>query len=402
MQAIYAFGLLILVAFLGSRFIVKRKNFLSPLTVFFTSGLIYVFIGLYLGKQALNVLSPQVIGDLFPLISFGLGWIGFIVGFQFERRYVSRFSSKYINLSLLLSLFVTGVVFLSLGILLKSLDFSSPSFLLWGMALAFGLLSCLNSPTLLNASAVKIPERGDYFYLARFLASVSGFWGIVGLALLTSFWHFPFFKSQVVMKGSLFFLSSLVFPFVMAYIFHFLTLKKSSEQDLLVYLFGLVFFVSGAAFYFDASPLFGCMVLGITYSNLTKIQEKIYPLLLSTEKPLYIVFLILIGAIWEFDVNIRIALLALGLLGARTVGYSLAFPLFQRILKFPFALPAHFGLNFLSLGGIGVAFAVSVKLAYSMPMADDFVSVALITIIFLELLSPWAMKKSLFRLDSQS
>ena len=91
MQAIYAFGLLILLAFLGSRLIIRRKKFLSPLTFLFLSGLIYIFVGFYLGKGVLNVLSPQVLQGLTPLVGLGLGWIGFLFGFQLEYKYLRRF-----------------------------------------------------------------------------------------------------------------------------------------------------------------------------------------------------------------------------------------------------------------------------------------------------------------------
>jgi hypothetical protein len=106
MKAIFAFGLLVLVAFFGSRFLFKRKRLFLPLSYFFLSGLIYVFLGLSLGKSGLNVLSPAVLEGLKPLISLGLGWIGFIFGFQLEYKYLRRFPQNYVGLSLLQSLVV--------------------------------------------------------------------------------------------------------------------------------------------------------------------------------------------------------------------------------------------------------------------------------------------------------
>jgi hypothetical protein len=141
------------------------------------------------------------------------------------------------------------------------------------------------------------------------------------------------------------------------------------------------------------------MVLGITFSNLTRIQEKLYPLILSTEKPFYIIFLILIGALWEFNLDYKIALLAVILFILRVVGYSFPLRPFGKILRFSFPLPALFGLCFLSSGGIAVAFIVSLKLIYPFPLIDVFVSVALIATVLSELLSPWALKNSILKLD---
>lgn len=400
MKAIYAFGLLILLAFLGSRLITRRKT-LSPLHFVFVSGLVYIFLGLYLGKQGLNILSPQVLDALTPLISLGLGWIGFLFGFQFEGKYLRRFQKKYRTLSFLQFTFVFLLVYVSLFLIIRKLYPEQPRHLLYGMALSFGLLATVNSPTLLNAASYLLPSKGDYCYLSRFLTSVSGFWGIIGLAMLFSFWHFPFFDSRILSSGAVLFVVSTIVPIILAYLFYLLTNIKTPGQDVLVYLLGFVFFVSGAAFYFNMPPLYVSMVMGITYSNLTKIHDKLYPLLLSAEKPLYIVFLILIGALWEFELDLSIALLILVFLCARVLGYILPLTSFRLLLKFSFPLPHLFGFSFLSFGGIGVAFAVSLKLAYSMELMETFLSIALISIIISDFFSPWLLKVSLLKLDSE-
>jgi hypothetical protein len=400
MHAIYAFGLLILIAFLGARFITRRKV-LSPINYFFSSGFIYIFLGLSLGRSGFNILSPSVLTGLTPLISLGLGWVGFLFGFQLEAKYLRRFSGKYKSLSLLQFLFVFLLGGLIFSLALKQLYPSESTFLLYGIGLAFGLLLSVNSPTLLNMASSAIPKRGHYYYLARFLVSVSGFWGIVGLAIFSCFWHFPIFESKIFLRGSLLLLFSSGFPILIGYLFHFLTRKKTSEEQMLVYLLGLVFFVSGTSFYFNLLPLYMSMVMGITYSNLTRSHEKLYPLLLSTEKPLYITFLILIGALWEVYFDYRLALLVILMILLRFLGYILPMPLFKVILDFPLHLPTRFGFSFLSSGGIGLAFAVSLKLAFPLPLTDVFLSVALFGILITELISPWGVKISVFKLDKE-
>jgi len=150
----------------------------------------------------------------------------------------------------------------------------------------------------------------------------------------------------------------------MGYLFHHMTRLRSSDKDLLVYILGTVFFVSGTAFYFNQIPLFACMVLGIFYSNLTRKQEKIYVLLLSTEKPLFIVFLILIGAFWKLNFTWEVGVLVGVMLVMEVLLHTLPVPLLGKILKFPIQLPHIFGNCLLSSGGVGVAFAVSLELTY--------------------------------------
>jgi len=400
MQAIYAFGLLILIAFLGAKFITKRTS-LSPVNYFFYSGFIYIFLGLALGRSGWDILSSSVLSGLTPLIGLGLGWVGFLFGFQLETKYLKRFPGKYISLSFLqfLSVFLSsGIAFF---LVLKLLYPHEQVFLLYGMAAALGLLLSLNSPTLLNMASRVIPERGNYYYLARFLVSVSGFWGIIGLVLLLSFWHIPFFESEVVLRGAAFLLAGTFFPVLLGILFHHLTKKKTSEEQMLVYLLGLVFFVSGAALYFNLPPLYLSMVLGITFSNLTKIHEKLYPLLMSTEKPLYIIFLILIGALWDVLLDQKIAVLIALMVILRVLTYVVPLPLFKVALDFPLNLPPRFGLSFLSSGGIGVALAVSIKLAYPLLLTDIFLTIALCGVLITEFIGPWGLKFSVFPLDAE-
>ena len=401
MKAIYAFGLLILIAFIGSRFIFKRSRNLSPVYFFFFSGMIYIFLGLIFGESGLDILSREVLSGLLPLVAFGLGWVGFLFGFQLEFRYLRRFERSFQMLSLLQTLFV---LVLSVGLLNWFLRMFFPEqsgYFLYGMAVAFGLLLTMNSPSLVNAMSGSLPSRGGHYYLIRFLVSISGFWGIFGLALLSSFWHSPFFKSRLFLKGSLLFTAATLLSVGTGYLFHLLSRKRIGESDLLVYMLGLIFFVSGAAFSFNFSPLYTGMVMGITFSNLTRRHEKIYPLLLAAEKPLYIIFLVLIGSLWQFRINIEIVLLVLILFILRLVAYTLPLPVFQRLLRFPLPLPEAFGLCFMSTGGVGIAFAVSIKLGFLLPLTDEFLSIALLSILANEFISPWAMRLALQRIGAK-
>ncbi|MBN2244380.1 MAG: hypothetical protein JW755_00895 [Candidatus Aminicenantes bacterium] len=394
MRALYAFGLLILIAFLGSRFLFKRKKVLSALNFFFLSGLIYIFVGYLLGAEGLNILTPDVIRGLNPLISLGLGWIGFIFGFQLESKYIRRFPGKYLGFSFLQFVIIFIIALVVFYLLLSVILNESSRNLILGMSIAFGLLISLNSATLLNAASFTLQKKGSLFYLGRFLVSVSGFWGILGLAFLSGFWHFPFLSGMIFLKGFIFLLISIIFPVILGFVFHSLTKQRTEEQDIMVYLMGMVFFASGGAFYFNLPPLFVSMVLGITYANLTGKQEHLYPVLLSTEKPLYVILLILIGSLWKIEVSLKIALLVLVLIALRVFVYTVPLPFLRRILHFPEKLYPVFGLCFLSSGGMGIAFAFSLKLIYQLSLTDIFLSSALIAIIVSEIISPWALKKS--------
>ncbi len=402
MQAVYALALLIFFAMLGARFIFRKDKTFFSLRFFFISGLFYIFLGLILGASGLNILNDDVLRGLNPVMALGLGWIGFVFGFQFEKRYLKRFSLKYYYLSFFIFVltFVPGTAII--WFFLHQFYPGQSSFSLALMAVSLGLLLTLHSPAILNAMAPFVPCQNKYFYLARFLVSTGGIWGICGLAVLASFWRHPLSGENMLLEGGIILLAVTIFSGMMGYFFYYITRNKPSDKDLLVSILGMVFFVSGTAFYFNLIPLFACMLLGVFYSNLTRNHEKIYPLLLSTEKPLFIVFLILIGAFWELNLTWEMAALVVLLLALEVILHTLPMPLLEKITKFPFSLPPSFGACLLSSGGMGVAFAVSIKLTYPIFLADVFLSVSLLMIVLSELLSPGAIRTSLRRLEKRT
>ena len=90
---------------------VKKAKNEHEACLFFTFRDSLYFLGLFLGKRGLNVLSPGVLAGLNPLINLGSGWMGFLFGFQLERRYLRRFPPKYIGLSFLQSVIVIFLVY---------------------------------------------------------------------------------------------------------------------------------------------------------------------------------------------------------------------------------------------------------------------------------------------------
>ena len=399
MKAILAFGLLILISYLGSRGLFLRKNVLSPFYYILSSGLIYIFFGLVLGKKGINVLSPEVLNQLSPLINLGLGWIGFLFGFQLEKKFIQQFPLKYLGFSFLHSVFsFLTVTFVSL-IFLKIIYSSYSSFILTGMAISLGILASISSSSFLPFFSNLIPHKGEYYRLALFSNNIDDFWALWGFAIITSFWHFPFFKEKILMKGFYLFVGSIIFCIFLSIIFHLLTKIVNEQRDILTLLFGMVFFVSGGASFFNLSPIFACMLFAFIFTRLTKLHEKIYPVFFSIEKPLYIIFLILIGALWNISLNIWVIFLILIFIGSKVAGNTLYLPVLRKILKFPFALPPLYGLTFLSQGGMAIALAINIKLIYALPLTDVFLTIALFSILINEFLAPIGLKISLIRLE---
>ena len=389
MKALFAFGLLILVAFLGSRFLTRRKEFSSFFFIFHT-GLVYLLLGIVLGQEGLNILSPDVLERLSPLLILGLGWVGFVFGFQFEKKYLRRFQRKFISFSFLYFLiFLVTITGLAYWLMHQVVGLVPQEALSFSFALA--LLFSLTSPTVLDVILFQVNKKELPSYLARFIVSVTSFWGILGLAFLVFFApHEASLQQNFWQPGSIFALS-IGLPFLIAFLFHRLTRRKVNEEELLLYLLGLVFLCAGVADSLGLAPLFPTMILGIAYSNLTRRQERLYPLLMNTEKPMFVVLFILVGALWRPHLSWSLALVIFLLI---TLKFLVLVGLVSRLtscLHFPFPFSPWYGLCFLSSGVMGVTFTVCVYLWWGLALSQLFMTVGLISVICLDLISPWVV-----------
>src|SRR5690606_37130288 len=51
-----------------------------------TAGFPFVLLGLIARQDSVGILSPEVLSEIQPVLPFGLGWIGFAIGFRFDVR----------------------------------------------------------------------------------------------------------------------------------------------------------------------------------------------------------------------------------------------------------------------------------------------------------------------------
>lgn len=390
MKALLAFALLILVAFFGARFLTRRKK-IAPLVFIFHTGLIYLLLGLALGDKGLKILDTDVLNQLSPLLILGLGWVGFVFGFQFEKKYIVRFQRKLISFSFLYFLiFLIAIGLLSYFFLAYMIGLDPNQSFVFSLAVA--LLFSLTSPTVLDVILYQLNQKELPSYLARFIVSVTSFWGIISLALFifisppsTSGPLSLFQRGVIAIIGT-------GLPILLAYFFHHLTKRRVDEEELLLFLLGLVFFCAGVAESLRIPPLYPSMILGIAYSNLTRKHERLYPLFLNSEKPMFVVLFILVGALWQPFFNWRLGAAILFLISGKILILSGVVSRLVPFLRFSFPFSPWFGLCFLSSGVMGITFTVCVYLWWGAPSSQVFMTIGLMSVIGLDIISPWLIK----------
>jgi Kef-type K+ transport system membrane component KefB len=180
------------------------------------------------------------------------------------------------------------------------------------------------------------------------------------------------------------------------FLLHLLTRVRCSDEELLIFVLGMAVFSGGIALFFKLSPLFVNTIMGMVVANLPGSKNRIFNLLARLEKPFYIVFLILAGAIWRpgstWALPLAVLYLVLRSIGKVSGGYLAA-----RAAPSDSRPPPTVGLGLISQGGIAIAIVMNYYQLSSAAVTDVVVTTVLIAVILNELASPFLARTVLSR-----
>jgi Kef-type K+ transport system membrane component KefB len=259
-----------------------------------STGLPFLLLGAFFHLDAIGILTPNVLDHLSPAFEFGLGWIGFAVGMQFDLRRLDRLprgiaSAVAIEVAIpMLTVTVACVpVLLSLGVF--------PHHGLFRSVLV--LCACAAASAPLDKSFAKTGPA------ARFLRDLTQQDEVVALALLglvsvffrpeaaTVVWQLPKSAWLLVALGVGALLGIVAFVLLRG-------ARKVSER--IAILLGMVAFASGMAGSLALSVPVTCAMAGALLANLPIADDEgVRKILIDFEGPLYLVFLVIVGASWD-------------------------------------------------------------------------------------------------------
>lgn len=273
---------------------VKRMSARVGVHAVASTGLPFLLLGAFFHLDAIGILSERVLGHLRPAFEFGLGWIGFAVGSHFDLRRLERLprgiasAVTIVAVVPMLSVAVACVpVLLALGIFPKEGLFRN--------ALMLCACACASAP--LDKAFAKSGAA------ARFLHDITQQDEVVALALLgiisVTFrpenagvhWVLPKSAWLLVALGIGALLGIVAFVLLRG-------ARKPSER--IAILLGTVAFASGLAGSLALSVPVTCAMAGALLANLPLHDgEGVRKILVDFEGPLYLVFLVVVGASWD-------------------------------------------------------------------------------------------------------
>lgn len=295
-RVVIALAVAVALAVLGAHPRVLRWERRFGLTVLASSGFPFLLLG-FLFRE-LGILTSGVLSDLRPLFEFGLGWIGLTIGTNLEFRRFDRLPPAFAPVIALASLLPIVCAAIACSLTLTWM----------GVTPGKGLIR--DALILMACAAVSAPANLELL-LRRWKSSVAlvlevtrvdqlAALGLLGLIAIlfrpdqtVTLWHLP---------RSGWFLMTLGLGALLGLVLYLLVRNVADRTEEMALLMGGVALASGMAGYLALSVAVVCAMAGSVLINFPVHRgERIIDTLGDVERPLYFLFLFIIGAAWRPD-----------------------------------------------------------------------------------------------------
>jgi Kef-type K+ transport system membrane component KefB len=291
-------GLLVLAYLGGHRRVVRFQERLG-ITGVITAGFPFVAIGVIAAMPSIGILNAGVLDRLKPVLHFGLGWLGFIIGAQLDIRVLDRVPKGTAYLILVEALGPFGITAAACGIVMVSFGMSLADNSTWRDMILLGTAAAMTAPRKFRGFANRTWHEGRGVDVL--LGQLDELVGVIGLLFITAY-----FRSSSTGTGS-WSLPDTAWVFVSlglgvaigVLIFAMIRVPVSNAEFLAVVLGGIAF-ASGLAGYLELSPIVICFIAGVLVTNFPNEQrDSIFRILNHLERPVHLLFLIIAGALWS-------------------------------------------------------------------------------------------------------
>lgn len=359
---------------------------------FFTSGIEYIILGVILGPYVTDIMTPQVVGQLSPVMSLAIGSLGLCYGLQLRFRDLARLDPECFRVAfieVITTFLLIGGAFALL--FWYALGGQGDRMAVLTSASVLGATGAVSATTAIGVVRQHYQASGSLANLLQFVVGFDELLGIMLFGFVFCFFHVGQTSGIRPLTTTEWVAVNILFGLVLGILFFLFLGGEESQPKLMLALIGIVVFSSGAAYYLNLSPLFINLALGIMLANTSKIRDRLLRILQSVEKPFYVVLLVFAGAAWQVTLNhhwsIWLGLVLLyGLL--RFLGKFIGGYLAYSTSENPDRLARRVGLGLLSQGGVAVAMIINYQQVYKNDFTDIVVTCVLVSVLVNEFLSP--------------
>jgi hypothetical protein len=339
-----------------------------------TAGLPFILLGMIARLPSVGILTDAVLTELSPLLTIGLGSVGFIAGFRLDTKRFQGLPRGTSSTALLSTLIPSATVAAAMAPLL--LVFSgetwsrnllrNPVFLRDALILATaGAMTARSAIRLRESDAAERAPEPTTEGTAAQIVRLEELAGVAGLAFVAAFfrqqhghenaWHLP---------GMAWLLLTLGLGAALGLLFYTMLVVTPRGADFLVVALGAIAFAAGAANYLRLSSVAVPFVAGVILVNFPgTFQPRLREMLGRLERPIYLLALFVIGALWRVGDWRGWVLMPVFML-SRLAGKQLAAALAARSEHLPITAEESRTLAISPIGALAIAIVVNAQLLY--------------------------------------
>lgn len=291
-----ALGLAVLGAHPRLRALERRLG----VTVLMSAGLPFLGLGAFFRLESVGILTEPILADLRPAFEFGLGWIGFAVGMQFDIRRLDRLpraAGSVIAVESLAPMMTAGVACLAclvgLGVP-ASVESIAPDVMV--------LAACAAGSAPVIATSPLVRHGRTKAGMVRAISDLDDVASLAVLGLVAILWRPSAELTEWLLPTSAWLLVALGLGTLLGALSYVLLRGARSEIEQLALLIGVIALASGMSSYLRLSVPVTCAIAGALLANLPmRDQTIVRGILYEVERPIYLVFLVVAGASWRPD-----------------------------------------------------------------------------------------------------
>jgi Kef-type K+ transport system membrane component KefB len=298
-QVIGGLVVLVVLAYLGGNRRVVRFQERLGLGGVITAGFPFVALGVIASRPSIDILGPEVLERLRPVLHFGLGWLGFLIGAQLDIRVLDRVPRGTAYLIVVEAIGPFAITAAGCGAVMLGFGLSWRDPVVWRDVILLGAAAAMTAPRKFRGFANQSWREGRGADVL--LAQLDELVGVIGLLFLTAYfrddrastWSLPGTAWVFVSLGLGVAIGVLIFAMVRV---------PASNAEFLAVVLGGIAFASGLAGYLHLSPIAVCFLAGVLVTNFPNDQrDRMFRILHHLERPVQLMFLIIAGAVWQAD-----------------------------------------------------------------------------------------------------
>ena len=361
-----------------------------------------VVVGILLGGDVLELITPERVEALKPFTMFALGIIGFMIGAELRSEVFKKYGRQFFII--LFSQGFGAFVLVALGTSLMAWLISGRLYSSIAMGLVLGAVASATAPAStvnvlweyktrgpLTAAILAIVALDDALALLLYRGAATGAKALLGTA------DGSVLGTTLILLGEI--VGTVLLGFLAGVALYFLLKFVRADDKILEFSIASLLLVVGVSMVAGIDPILPAMVLGITMANLAPRQSKnVFELIRKFSSPVYISFFVLAGAHIELGrlASSTAAITAVYIslrVGGKVVGAWFG----AKHSKAPAVVRKYLGICLLPQAGVAIGLAILSSQLFNSEFGKTIIMVVMTETFIIELLGPILVKVGLKR-----